>query len=272
VTVTADDFGLAVPVNEAVEIAHREGILDAASLMVSGEGAADAVERARRLPTLRVGLHVVAANDRLLRASLRFFFLPRVRRQLYAEVRAQFDAFRATGLPLDHVNAHRHMQLHPMVLSAILVAARETRMPPPSVRVPWEPLSAARGRSVRSQLAALARTVLLAPWLALVRLRLRRAGIRGNRYVLGLGDTGAMTEEVWLRLLAHLPAGATEIYCHPATNTASLVALPMPVDRHVAELHALCSARVRAALGRVPSPPDPPLPSGRGAKTTKHYS
>ncbi|MGC1233590.1 MAG: ChbG/HpnK family deacetylase, partial [Xanthobacteraceae bacterium] len=34
--VTADDFGAAVEVNEAVEIAHRDGILSATSLMVSG--------------------------------------------------------------------------------------------------------------------------------------------------------------------------------------------------------------------------------------------
>jgi hopanoid biosynthesis associated protein HpnK len=270
VTVTADDFGFATPINEAVEIAHRDGILGAASLMVGGEAAADAVERARRLPTLRVGLHVVVVDgrpvlpraavpdlvdaegrfdSRLLRAGFRFFFLPRVRRQLHAEIRAQCAAFRATGLRLDHVNGHRHMHLHPTVLSAILAAARDDTVIP-AVRVPAEPLSAARGTSAGRYLAALARTVLLAPWLALMRWRLRRAGVRSNRYVLGLSDSGAMTEDVWLRLLAHLPAGATEIYCHPATSTASPVPLPMPVGRHVAELHALCSARVRAALER----------------------
>jgi predicted glycoside hydrolase/deacetylase ChbG (UPF0249 family) len=41
--VSADDFGLCEPVNEAVEIAHREGILSTASLMVGERAAADAV-------------------------------------------------------------------------------------------------------------------------------------------------------------------------------------------------------------------------------------
>ena len=41
VIVTADDFGLAVPVNEAVERAHREGVLTAASLMVAEPAAAE---------------------------------------------------------------------------------------------------------------------------------------------------------------------------------------------------------------------------------------
>src|SRR5580698_1358621 len=62
--VTADDFGLHTRVNEAVERAHRDGVLAAASLMVGADAAADAVERARRLPELRVGLHLVLADGR----------------------------------------------------------------------------------------------------------------------------------------------------------------------------------------------------------------
>ena len=59
VLLTADDFGLTPSVNEAVERAHRAGVLHAASLMVAGSAAADAVRRARTMPNLRVGLHLV---------------------------------------------------------------------------------------------------------------------------------------------------------------------------------------------------------------------
>lgn len=275
VVITADDFGLGVPVNEAVEIAHREGVLSAASLMVAGDAAQDAVARARRHSSLRVGLHVVVVDGRpvlppraipalvdrdgwldrsLVRAGVRYFFLPRARRQLYAEVRAQFEAFRATGLPLDHVDAHRHMHLHPTVLSAILALAPEFGIR--VVRLPREPLAALRGASRARRLGALTRTVLLAPWLALMGWRLRRAGIDSPAQVFGLGDSGAMTEEVVLRLVAQLPAGSTEIYFHPATASSSEAALlPMSAERHEAELRALCSPRVRAALTRALAPP-----------------
>ena len=57
--VTADDFGAATVVNEAVEKAHIDGVLTAASLMVGAPAAFDAVERARRLPKLGVGLHLM---------------------------------------------------------------------------------------------------------------------------------------------------------------------------------------------------------------------
>ena len=60
--VTADDFGLDVAVNEAVQQSHVNGILTAASLMVAAPAAAQAVEVARSLPGLRVGLHVVLAD------------------------------------------------------------------------------------------------------------------------------------------------------------------------------------------------------------------
>jgi predicted glycoside hydrolase/deacetylase ChbG (UPF0249 family) len=60
--VTADDFGLHEAVNEAVQRASREGILTAASLMMGAPATADAVRRARELPGLRVGLHLVLVD------------------------------------------------------------------------------------------------------------------------------------------------------------------------------------------------------------------
>ena len=62
--VTADDFGLSGPVNEAVEEAHRRGILTAASLMVGAPAFDDAVRRARAMPNLGVGLHLVLLDGR----------------------------------------------------------------------------------------------------------------------------------------------------------------------------------------------------------------
>jgi predicted glycoside hydrolase/deacetylase ChbG (UPF0249 family) len=66
--VTADDFGLHHTVNEAVEQASRAGVLTAASLMVAAPAAADAVRRARKLPQLRVGLHLVLTDGHAMLA------------------------------------------------------------------------------------------------------------------------------------------------------------------------------------------------------------
>ncbi|WP_284212174.1 hopanoid biosynthesis-associated protein HpnK, partial [Methylobacterium brachythecii] len=156
--VTADDFGLSLEVNEAVEQAHREGILTAASLMVSAPGAADAVARAQRLPSLRVGLHLVLVeawptlppaqlpslvdDNGLMRRDMgRLGFdlaaKAAARRQLAAEITAQFEAYKATGLPLDHVNAHKHFHVHPLIAGAVLAIGARYGMR--AIRVPREP-------------------------------------------------------------------------------------------------------------------------------------
>ncbi|WP_051888967.1 hopanoid biosynthesis-associated protein HpnK [Caballeronia sordidicola] len=249
--VNADDFGLHTRVNDAVERAHRNGVLTSASLMVAGDAAADAVERARRLPTLRVGLHIVLADGRassprsdipqlvddqgrfgnaMVRDGVRFFFLPRVRAQLAHEIRAQFEAFAATGLPLDHVNTHKHFHLHPTVLSLLIEIGSEYGMR--AMRLPCE----APG------------TLLLRPWIALVRARLDRYGIAHNDHVAGLAQSGQMDEAAFIKALATLPDGVSEIYCHPAMPGDSPLAPSMSDYRHADELAALLSPRVAAAM------------------------
>ena len=260
--ITADDFGLHEAVNEAVEAAYRGGVLSAASLMVSGPAAADAVRRAAAMPGLRVGLHLVLADgqatldaaqipeladaqgrmgDRMAYDGLRFFLLPRVRRQLEAEIRAQFSAFAHTGLELDHVNAHKHFHLHPTVLQILLRVARDYGRP--AVRLPAEPLGFAFGESAAAGVAA----ALLTPWVWLLRRRLRRAGVRHNDGMFGAAVSGRMDEAKLLRILCKLPPGVTEIYLHPAKTERALTAA-MREYRHGDELAALLSDRVAAAV------------------------
>jgi predicted glycoside hydrolase/deacetylase ChbG (UPF0249 family) len=56
---TADDCGRSPAINAAVELAHRQGVLTAASLMVAEPAWGEAVALACTLPDLAVGLHVV---------------------------------------------------------------------------------------------------------------------------------------------------------------------------------------------------------------------
>ncbi len=252
--ITADDFGLHPAVNEAVETAHRSGVLTAASLMVGAPAVQDAARRARALPDLHVGLHLTLADgravlprrqipdlvdadnrfhDNMVSAGWRFFALPRVRVQLAAEIRAQFSAFAALGLRLDHLDAHKHFHLHPTVLSLIVRIGRDFGLQ--AVRVPAEP--------------GLTTSRLLAPWLALMRARLRRARLASNDQIFGLAHSGAMNESRLLQILRRLPAGVTEIYLHPATESGGTIAASMPQYRHQDELAALLSPAVRAAVG-----------------------
>ncbi|MDB5367833.1 MAG: cellobiose transporter [Rhodospirillales bacterium] len=232
--VTADDFGNTLAVNEAVERAHRDGILTCASLMVAAPFSADAVERAKRTPSLKVGLHLVLRDgvpalppaeipdlvddegrfrDGEFSTGLAWFLLPRVRRQLAAEIEAQFRAFAATGLALDHVNAHKHAHVHPTAASLILSIGKRYGMR--ALRVPDEPADfVASLEHKRAPLVAR----LLAPWMKLLRRKVQRAGIVTADRVVGLAWTGYVTEERVCRLLAALPPGTTELYAHPGAD------------------------------------------------------
>jgi hopanoid biosynthesis associated protein HpnK len=232
--VTADDFGAAEAVNDAVEHAHRNGILTAASLMVSGAHAADAVRRAKGLPNLRVGLHLVLVEGKpvlpvsavpdlvdargyfrtdMARAGAAMFFLPKVRRQLEAEIEAQFAAFEATGLALDHVNAHKHFHLHPTIAGLLVKFAR--RHGAKGARVPLEPQKVLR----KIEQTGISGTVTLTqPFARALRGRFRRAGIAAPDQVFGLAWTGQMRAARLVGLLNNLPRGLSEIYMHPATG------------------------------------------------------
>lgn len=251
---SADDFGIAREVNEAVERAHREGVLRSASLMVGAPAARDAAERARRLPGLAVGLHVVLVNGRpvlppdrvpalvdergafssdLVAAGFRFFFRPGARAQLAAEIRAQFERFAATGLTLDHADAQNHMHVHPTVFGLMLRIGREYGLR--AVRIPREPFGGTRT---------------IAPWLALMRSRAKAAGVACNDYAYGVNEAGALDESRVLEILDRLPEGVTEIFFHPATAAFDGADPGTERFRWADELAALTSPRVRDALAR----------------------
>ena len=255
VITVADDFGLSLAVNEAVETAARDGILTSASLMVAAPCAADAVRRARGLiGRLHVGLHLVVIEgpamlppsaipalvdaagqfpSEQLRLGLRYAFAPAIRRQLKAEIRAQFAAFAATGLTLDHANAHKHMHLHPVVGAMMIRIGREFGLR--AIRVPAEPPHPALPRSMADKA--------LFAWAAVLRRQAHREGLLTNDAILGLSATGHMTPALTQSLLNTLPEGLTELYFHPASARDATLARLMPAYEHTLELQALVSAR-----------------------------
>ncbi len=259
--VTSDDFGADAAVNAAVEAGHRGGVLTAASLMVAGPAAADAVARARALPELGVGLHLVLVDGApmlpparipdLVGSDGRFrtdmvrssFGMLRgaVQAQLHAEITAQFEAFAATGLKLDHANAHKHFHLHPVIGGLLVEIGRRFGLQ--AIRAPVEPLAVLR----RVEPAASDVAVRVAGvWARRARTRYRAAGFRVPDAVFGLRWSGAMTAARLARLVAVLPPGFHEIYTHPACDDH----YPghAPGYRYRDELAALCDPGVRAAV------------------------
>lgn len=252
----ADDLGLSPQVNAAIETAHREGVLTAASLMVGESALAEGVALAQRNPGLAVGLHLTLTDgtptlppdripalvqpngrfrDDMAGLGLVLATSRAARAQLRAEIAAQFTAFRATGLRCDHLNAHKHFHLHPVIAAmAFKEAARQGIR---AVRIPWEPpgLVPGAGRA-------------LLPMILLLRRLAAHHGLRAPDRVVGLRWSGAFTADRLAAVLPRLPPGVTEIYLHPATAGGFPGAAPG--YRYREELAALTDPRVRAAAAR----------------------
>ena len=253
--VNADDFGISESANRAIERAHREGILTSASLMVAGQAAEGAVRIARANRSLGVGLHLVLVcgrsmlpghripglvdaagrfTDNPVLAGLRYFFLPGLRAQVRDEVLAQFEAFRATGLPLDHVNGHLNFHLHPGVFRVLLDEAG--RLGVRSVRLTRDPLVQNLRLASGEYLYRVSHAAVFGALSRRSRPLLARRGLRHAGATYGLLQNSRVTEDYLLRLLPELQPGTWELYCHADEGT----------HRH--ELEALLSPRVREVL------------------------
>ncbi len=265
--VSADDFGLSPGVNAGIIQAHREGILTNASLMVNGAACAEAVELARRTPTLAVGLHLALlqghatttarespglvnaagmfGNNAVL-GGMRYFFTPGIRTQIEREIRAQLQKFLGTGVPLSHVDGHVNIHMHPSVLAILLRLAPDYGIR--AVRWPREPLRISLGLDRRFLARKLIEAVTFRCLTAYARPRLAAHGIRHPDQMFGLHQSGHVTEPYLLGVLHALPPGVTEVYSHAAVVDAEARRWRPADYESEAELAALTSPRVRQAV------------------------
>jgi chitin disaccharide deacetylase len=256
--VNADDFGRSASINQAVIRAHREGILTTTSLMVNEPAFEEAVALARENPTLGVGLHLTLlcghsalppdAIPGLVNArgefsnnppgtGFRYFFQRSLREPLRREIHAQFQKFRATRLPLDHVNGHLHLHLHPTAFRILMSDAAQLGIK--RLRLTFDPfrlnLRVASGHLLYRVLHAAIYRALSAR----ARPALARRGIRHTDAVFGLLQNARVDELYVTRLLPQIPAGDSELYSHPS------------LDEFKHEFDALISPRVREQVDQL---------------------
>lgn len=256
--VNADDFGRSRSINEAVIRAHREGILTSASLMVNEPACAEAVSLARENPKLGVGLHLTLLmgrsalprgkipglvnargefSDNPVGVGFRYFFLRGLREQLRAEIHAQFEKFFATGLPLDHLNGHLHLHLHPAVFRILMEDAEKLRIR--HLRLTRDCLSRSRRMARGRWFYRLSHAAIYEMLSGRARGPLAQKKIKHAQITFGLLQDSRVDEEYLLKLLPEIPPGDSELYSHPS------------LDRFKHEFDALVSPRVAEAIHRL---------------------
>ncbi len=244
--INADDLGLTTGVNRGIVEAHQRGVVTSATMMANAGAVEDAVARARQA-ALSVGCHVVLIDGAPLLApqdvsslvvadgrGARFRegwlgFAARALRkrlnqdQIAAEVEAQIRQIQKKGVPVTHVDSHKHVHLLPPVLAPMLRAAKACGVR--AVRNPFAPLKPLA-------LAHLARRPRL--WTRYSEVRLLRrfsqefrktvadAGMITTDGTFGIVVTGALDEELFAALVGSLPEGTWELVCHPGYCDAEL--------------------------------------------------
>lgn len=264
--VNADDFGASDEVNEAIIRAHKEGVLTSASLMVTGAAFEQAVRLAKENPRLAVGIHLVTVVGRSVlpkseipslvdegqnfsnnptAAGLKYFFSMSARRELKKEIRAQFEKFHSTGLPLSHIDGHLHLHVHPVIFNAALElgAMHGARR----MRVPDEERELALNFEGALSLEKRIHAFLFGGLARYMKRKLRKRGFTVPERVYGNLQSGRMSERYFLYALDNLRAETNEIYFHPALYAEDR-SLRADEQQCLIEFEALVSSRVRERI------------------------
>lgn len=143
----ADDFGISRGVNEAIVRAHKEGILNSASIMINQKYAKEAIDLAKLMPDLEVGLHINLTNEepaanpaeiplladengKLKNGFVNLLLLSllhpkKLAAQAEIEIRAQIKKYLQSGLKLTHLDSHRHVHLIPVIFKVVRKLQKE---------------------------------------------------------------------------------------------------------------------------------------------------
>jgi predicted glycoside hydrolase/deacetylase ChbG (UPF0249 family) len=276
--VNADDFGVTPGVNRAILEASQRGIVTSATMMASARAFEDAAELARAAARdgtrLSAGCHVILVDGTPLvpreqipslldhqagvpqfRKSLSSFALAALTGRLNpseieAEAAAQIERVQKAGIPVSHVDTHKHAHMFPAVLRPLLRAAKQYEIR--GVRNPFEPafstgvaVSGWKLRKRRWQMR------LLGGFEGNFRREVAAHGLRTTDGVLGVLATGVLDLSLFIEIASSIPDGTWEFVCHPGYNDIDLAGIRtrLCASRQV-ELEVLTSPEAKQALER----------------------
>jgi predicted glycoside hydrolase/deacetylase ChbG (UPF0249 family) len=215
--VNADDFGLSAGVNRGIVEAHLYGIVTSTSAMVRPPAAVEAARLAGKLSQLSVGLHVDLGEwiyrDGEWQPRFEVVPLSAGAEAVEAEVRRQLAAFvqlfRKTPT---HLDSHQHVHRHEPLRSVMRELAAELNIPLRHEHPRIVHCGGFHGQTGK-----------------------------GEPYPQGISVDSLTT------LLCALPAGISELSCHPGAGDCNESAYRFEREQ---EVFALCAPAIRAALDR----------------------
>lgn len=263
--VNADDFGLCTGVNRAIEKAHTDGILTSTTIMAGAEGTDEALEMARQMPSLGVGIHLNLVEGRALcqnrqagcildengefrysagKIALKSMICPSARKAIENELAAQIESLLEKGLKPTHFDSHKHVHTFPSIYKIVVRLAR--RFGVGAVRWPCEslktcssgwPLPSKNGKRRTRIIRTMARIN-----------RLQDNSLIKNDAFYGIAHTGKADDEFWRAVCKNAETEVAEVMTHPGYLQGLDPAKTRLIDERVVELEALCSESTKKAI------------------------
>jgi hopanoid biosynthesis associated protein HpnK len=239
--VNADDFGLTAGVNRAIIEGHTRGAITSATLMANMPAFDMAVRLAKDHPSLGVGLHFNITQGRPVAdvsrigslidnrgefsgsstAILSRMLAGRLRiEEVVIELRAQIEKALKAGLRLTHVDSHKHAHALPQVCGAIIETIKDYGID--AVRAPSERWRFDHDAKSFKLIAQSAGALGLSQLCRIGDAKFKKSGVKTPDFFFGVARSGFWTKSWLIDLIERLPAGASELMCHPGYNDAEL--------------------------------------------------
>lgn len=272
--INADDFGLTAGVNRGIVEAHEHGVVTSATLMANGPAFEEAIALAQSRPRLGVGCHVVLVDGAPLlnktdvvslldpgsdssggphfrEGISRFGALALMGRlaadEIEAEATAQIRKLQSAGIPVTHLDSHKHTHLFPHVLRPLLRAAAKCGVR--AIRNPFERIQGSQLAASPSLWKRWAEVGLLRSLARQFREAVQQSGVSTPDGTLAIVATGSLNERLLRLMVENLPDGTWELVCHPGYSDADLQEVHTRLrESRERELRILTSSSTRDLL------------------------
>lgn len=260
--VTADDFGLTHSVNEGILMAAREGIVTNINLIPTGDAANDAIGIIKYDKIPEIGVHLALTETRPV-TSVRLissivdesgaFHRSRIKflKKLFSghidiehikiELKSQMDKAANSGARITNLSAHEHLHMVPEIFGILTALAKEYGVRYVRVLKKEDMLPPV-------SLKKIFRSAVVRYFNPRMEAMLKRSGLMTADHFIGFLDSGAIREELLLRVIKSIKEGVTELVMHPGFLD------PEVLDHyrfHInceEELFALTSPKVKKAI------------------------
>lgn len=243
ITINADDYGMSIDVNRAIQTGIHAGVITSVSVMVNTDASTEAIQFLKSHPQVKVGLHANftdAARPRSglflgrVKTIINLLTKKKVRQAAFKELERQYQILNQSGLVVSHLDSHEHIHLLFPVYEYFIKFAQSKKIS--LVRHCHLSINSIRLilNSVQNSFKGLSIVIMyLINYLANI------------KYFITYTHPGYIWDISWLkecnkpnlsRSFANLPYGRTEIICHAAT-------LPFRMDYSISNLikkHKIC--------------------------------